>query len=391
MNWPKWWQDLGDSPLVQREFYGNALPEWSLAALAFVAALFALRLAAAVARKRAETLAQRRNSDLARAVVGLASATKWWFMLIVSFYLGSLLLDFPREKTMRFIESVVVTAALLQAAVWSDVLITLFLERYMQRRLATDAASVTMMSALGFLGRMAAWTLTILLIVENLGVEVSALVAGLGVGGVAVALAAQNVLGDLFASLSIVLDKPFILGDFIAVGDFLGSVEHIGLKTTRLRSLSGEQLVFSNNDLLQGRIRNYKRMYERRVQFSLGVDYDTPHDKLAAIGGMIREAVVAQRSTRFDRAHFQSFGDSALMFEAVYYVLSPDYNLYMDIQQAINLALVRRFADEGVRFALPARRLYIHQADGVRASDGRGADFCGGFPAVRRLPDGKRE
>ena len=201
----------------------------------------------------------------------------------------------------EFMKSAAIIALLVQAAVWADVLITLFIERYMQRRMESDAASVTMMSALGFLGRMATWILATLLILENLGVEVSALVAGLGVGGVAVALAAQNVLGDLFASLSIVLDKPFILGDFIAVGDFLGSVEHIGLKTTRLRSLSGEQLVFSNNDLLQGRIRNYKRMYERRIQFSLGVEYSTPADQVAAIPGMIREAIVDQGKTRFDR------------------------------------------------------------------------------------------
>lgn len=362
MDWQQWRQKVADSALLEWEFYGNALPAWLAAAATFIVALLMMRLAIGVVRRRAGALAERRDLHLAHAVAGFATATKWWFLLIVALYFGSLVIHFPHEKTTRFVESVAITALLLQIAVWADVLIALFLARYVQRRMATDAASVTTMSALGFLGRLAAWTLTVLLILQNVGVEVSALVAGLGIGGVAVALAAQNVLGDLFASLSIVLDKPFLLGDFIAVDDFLGSIEHIGLKTTRLRSLSGEQLVFSNADLLKGRIRNYKRMYERRIQFSFGVEYGTPADTLSAIPEMVREAIAAQDKTRFDRAHFKSFGDSALVFEVVYYVLSPDYNLYMDLQQSINLALVRRFAAERIEFAFPTQTLYVHKA-----------------------------
>ncbi|HQU41273.1 MAG TPA: mechanosensitive ion channel family protein [Pirellulales bacterium] len=362
MDLRNWWHDLASSDLLQRQFYGYPLPKMLLAAVVFGASLFLLRLAAGFIRRHASGLAERRGFDVAHAVAGVAAATKWWFVLIASFFLAALALDLPDARPSDFVKSVARTALLLQIAVWADVLIAVFIERYMHRRLETDAASVTMMSALGFLGRVAAWTVAVLLILENQDVQINSLVAGLGIGGVAVALAAQNVLGDLFASLSIVLDKPFILGDFIAVGDFLGSVEHIGLKTTRLRSLSGEQLVFSNADLLQGRIRNYKRMYERRIQFSLGVEYGTPPDKLAAMPGMIREAITAQERTRFDRAHFKSFGDSSLVFESVYYVLSPDYNLYMDIQQAINLALVRRFGAEGIEFAFPTQTLYVHKA-----------------------------
>jgi small-conductance mechanosensitive channel len=203
------------------------------------------------------------------------------------------------------------------------------------------------------LGRLALWSTVALLVLANLGIDVTAMVAGLGIGGIAVALAAQNILGDLFASASIVLDKPFVIGDFIIVGEDMGTVEHIGLKTTRVRSLSGEQLVFANNDLLKSRIRNFKRMNERRAAFGIGVTYQTPAEKLAAIPAMLREAVEAQSPTRFDRAHFKQYGDSALLFEVVYYVLSPDYNLYMDIQQAINLAVFRRFAEEQIEFAHP--------------------------------------
>jgi small-conductance mechanosensitive channel len=184
-------------------------------------------------------------------------------------------------------------------------------------------------------------------------------VAGLGIGGIAVALAIQNILGDLFASLSIALDKPFVIGDFIIVDQLLGTVEHIGLKTTRIRSLSGEQIVFSNADLLNSRIRNYKRMYERRVVFSIGVTYQTPYEKLASIGTTLKEIIESQPDVRFDRAHFREYADSSLNYEVVYYVKSPDYNRYMDIQQAINLEIYRRFQDGGIEFAYPTRTLYL--------------------------------
>jgi small-conductance mechanosensitive channel len=174
-----------------------------------------------------------------------------------------------------------------------------------------------------------------------------------------VALAIQNILGDLFASLSIVLDKPFVIGDFIIVGDLMGTVEKIGLKTTRVRSLSGEQLVFGNHDLLQSRIRNFKHLFERRILFSFGVIYQTPHDKLAAIPGMVREIIESLEDTRFDRAHFKEYGDFSLNFEVVYYVLKPDYNAYMDTQQAINLALYQRFQQAGIEFAYPTQTLFI--------------------------------
>lgn len=203
--------------------------------------------------------------------------------------------------------------------------------------------------------------LVVLVALDNVGVNVTALVAGLGIGGIAVALAAQNVLGDLFASLAIVLDRPFVLGDSIAVDTFQGTVESIGVKTTRLRSLSGEELVFSNSDLLKGPIRNYKRMTERRVLFNVGVAYDTPRETVARIPGMLREIVESQSPVRVDRAHFKSLGDSALVFEVVYFVLTPDYSRYMDIQQAVNLAILEQFAQQQIEIAYPTQRVLITQ------------------------------
>jgi len=166
-------------------------------------------------------------------------------------------------------------------------------------------------------------------------------------------------LSDLFASLSIIVDKPFVIGDFIVIGDLRGTVERIGLKTTRIRSLSGEQIVFSNSDLLSSRVRNYKRMYERRISFSIGVTYDTNPELLERIPKMIEKIVSSQPKVRFDRCHFKSFGDFALIFETVYYMLVPDYNAYMDTQQAINLSIAREFAEEGIEFAYPTQTIYL--------------------------------
>jgi small-conductance mechanosensitive channel len=202
---------------------------------------------------------------------------------------------------------------------------------------------------------LTAGSVLVLLALANLGVEVTPLITGLGIGGIAVALAAQSILGDLFGSLTILLDKPFLVGDFIIVGDQMGTIEKIGIKTTRVRALSGEQLVFSNTDLLSSRIRNFKRMYERRVVFSVGVVYETPVEKLQRIPEIIRQSILTQPQTRFDRAHFNTFGAYSLNFEAVYFVTTPDYNRYMDIQQAINLELVRRFGEEHIEFAYPTQ------------------------------------
>ncbi len=165
----------------------------------------------------------------------------------------------------------------------------------------------------------------------------------------------------MFASLAIALDKPFVIGDFIIIGDYMGTVERIGLKTTRIRSLSGEQIVFSNSDLLNSRVRNYKVMFERRVVFEFGIMYETPIEKVRQISQIVEDIIVTIEKTRFDRAHFATFGDSALEFEVVYYVLDPDYNLYMDLQQRINLELMERLAEKGIQFAYPAQRVYVEE------------------------------
>jgi len=344
--------------LLEYSWYGNTGLRWAIALVVTIVLWIVLRVARAVLHRRMEAWSGRWKNEWPKAVAALLSRTRFWFLAIESLYLGSLVLNLP-GKVRSITGSIAIVTLLIQAALWGNAILTFWLNRYVKRKVETDAAAVTTITAIGFLGRLVLWSLVLLLALANLGVDITALIAGLGVGGVAVALAAQNILGDLFASLSIVLDKPFVMDDFIIVDDYMGTVEHVGLKTTRVRSLSGEQLVFSNNDLLQSRIRNYKRMQERRVVFSLGVTYDTPYDKLAAIPAAIREIIESQEQTRFDRAHFKEYGDSSLKFEAVYYMLTADYNIYMDIQQAINLEIYRKFEQEGIEFAYPTRTLYV--------------------------------
>jgi small-conductance mechanosensitive channel len=197
------------------------------------------------------------------------------------------------------------------------------------------------------------WLVGIIFIFDNLGFNVTAVLTGLGVGGIAIALAAQTILGDIFNYFVIFFDRPFELGDFIIVDDKMGTVEFIGLKTTRIRSLQGEQIVFSNSNLTNSRINNYKRMKERRVVFTLRIVYKTTHDVLQQIPELLKNIIESRPMTRFDRAHFWKFETYSLDFEVVYYVLTADYNQFMDIQQQINLDIYREFEERNIRLALP--------------------------------------
>jgi len=205
------------------------------------------------------------------------------------------------------------------------------------------------------------WVIGIVFLIDNLGYDITTIVAGLGIGGIAIALAAQTILGDLFSYIVIFFDKPFRPGDFIVIDDKMGSVEYIGIKTTRIRTLGGEQLICSNTDLTNSRVHNFKRMQERRVVFSFGVEYDTSSEKLRKISGIVKEIITSKEDIRFDRAHFKSFGAYSLDFEVVYFVLSDDFNKYMDIQQDINLQLFELFEKEEIVFAFPTQTVLLQR------------------------------
>ena len=345
---------------LQTVFYENPIWLWFVALAIILFVGVALRILLRLLLRRLKRLAARTPGRLDDLLVELMDKTKPLFIVVASVYAGSLALTLP-DIAVTTLRVLFVVALLLQAGYWGNGLVAFWIRRTVRRRLDDDADSATSIAALGFVVKLAIWAVVILIALDNLGVDITALIAGLGIGGIAIALAVQSVLSDLFASLSIIVDKPFVIGDFIVVGDQMGNVERIGLKTTRVRSLSGEQIVFSNSDLLSSRVRNYKRMYERRIVFGFGVLYETPTDVVAAIPSMVREIVERQMNVRFDRCHFRSFGNSALDFETVYYVDVPDYNVYMDTQQAINLGIMRAFEVEGIEFAYPTQTLYVRR------------------------------
>ena len=331
---------------------------WFVVTLA-VALFFVLVAIRRQLRTRLATFARSSWMPWNGVLIEILGATRTWMLAGVSLLVASLNLEVP-EDTAQNVSRLVMAMLFLQLGLWGNRGVKFWLQQRTAARLAeADGAAVTSMAVLGFIVRLVLWSVIAILILDHLGFDVTALVASLGIGGIAVALAVQSILGDLFASLSIALDKPFVVGDFIIVGEVLGTVEYVGLKTTRIRSLSGEQIVMPNSDLLASRIRNYKRMQERRILFAFGVTYGTSAEKLERIPGIVREAIEAQAETRFDRAHFKGFGESSLDFEVVYHVLQADYNRFMDIQQVINLTLVRRLAAEEVDFAFPTRTLHI--------------------------------
>jgi small-conductance mechanosensitive channel len=278
----------------------------------------------------------------------------WIFFLLIRIFE-------THDSLIKFSQNLFIISVLMQLWIWGFHLIHHWKEDVLQRRLSTDASSAAAIGLLYTTIQSIFFISIILIGLSNLGIDIGALLAGLGVGGIAVALAAQNVLGDLLASLSIVLDKPFVLGDFIVVGNEKGTIEHIGLKTTRMRSISGEELIFSNKDLLESRIQNFKRMWKRRLVNNFGIVYATPIEQIEKIPLWIIEIISKYPELTLDRCNFINFGSSSLDFEYVIWMNSPDYNQYLEIQQKVNLDIMRKFKNENIEFAYKTQTLHITQ------------------------------
>ncbi len=267
-------------------------------------------------------------------------------------------------RTERFIEiatSLVVTYYVLRLV--SAVVLVLLKSMIRQRNQGEEM--IKQLGGLIMTINIIIWFLGFVFLLSNWGIEVTPLIAGLGIGGIAVALAAQNILGDLFNYFVIFFDRPFQAGDFIIVDDKLGTIEYVGIKTTHIRSLGGEQIIIGNSNLTNSRIHNYKRMVQRRVVFTIDVEYGTPLETLEKIPGILRSIVESKQSARFDRAHFAAYKEWSLRFEVVYYALSADYNIYMDIQQKINFDIYKAFKENNVKFAIPARSMFIKNEAGA--------------------------
>jgi len=350
---------------LENVYLENTLQNWLIAICILIVVFSVLKIIQRIAISRLSKLAASTDNQIDDLLVSTLKQTKFLILFVVSAYMASYAITL-KPSIMALWQKAVVLILILQGGLWASAGISFWLGRTIQKKMDQDSSSATTITFLGFVARLILWTIVLLLVLDNLGVNITGLVTGLGIGGIAVALAVQNILGDLFASLSIVLDKPFVIGDFIVVDTLSGTIEHIGLKTTRIRSLGGEQLIFSNNDLLKSRIRNYKRMSERRIVFSFGVVYQTSLKKLKAIKEIVRNIIEKEEETRYDRVHFKEYGDSALNFEVVYFIKQPDYNIYMNVQEAINLELFRRFQEEGIEFAYPTQTLYIQRENAIR-------------------------
>lgn len=357
--------------LVRDEVQGNSPEQLLIALLVAIGVAAALLLLNKLLSSGLRRLARRTALKWDDILADVLLSTSKLLILLAGLYVGMQFVGLT-PRTARLADHIAVAALWLQVGLWGNRAIRNGFRQYWLRNSATGSVA-TAASALTFLARLAWWALVVLLLLDHLGFNITTLITSLGIGGVAVALAVQNILGDIFASLSIALDKPFLVGEAISVDAFSGVVEQVGMKTTRLRATTGEELIFSNADLLKSRIRNHQRMTERCVQINFGVAHNTPAEVLAALPAEVREIVTQQQPVRFDRAHFKAISATSLDFEVVYFVLDPGYIVYMNIQQAINLDLVRHFEQRGIRLAMPSQTVYFGDA---RAHDNQGLRYA---------------
>jgi small-conductance mechanosensitive channel len=345
----KWWRAVTiDDLIFKTKFYHNSLIEWGLW-LGLVTLLYTI-LKYLLHGRLSSYLSARLSF-----VRELINKTYSWVALALALRIATLVLHLDGPIYI-FTERLLIVALIFQAAVWLGDIVAIFIRRAFTGKRG-DSSSTAMVGLIITISQFAIWIIGLLTTLDSFGVNITALIAGLGIGGVAVALAVQNILGDFLSSISIVLDKPFEVGDFIIVNDVQGTVEQVGLKTTRIRSLSGEELIVPNSDLLSGRIRNFKRMQERRVAFKFGISYETSSEQLKEISDLIKTIIEKQSPVRFERAHFSNLGESSLDYEAVYWVLNSDYNNFMNIHQSILLELKTSIESMKVAFAYPTRVL----------------------------------
>ena len=346
---------------AQRVLVSNPLMDWLLAGIVAVAVwsiLWGLRQFI-TSRFRKHPAAHLR---LIRLIAHLIENTQQFLFVAVALYAAQASLTLP-DKLRHGVSKIVLMLTLLQVGLWAGRSVRFYLETKQLER-GADQVFAGSLDIINFVARLLIWSLVILVALENLGVNITALLAGLGVGGVAVALALQNVLGDLFASLSIALDKPFVIGDSLTIDAYVGKVEHIGIKSTRLRSESGEQIILSNADILKSRVRNYGRAQEQRALALIRVAYETPSEKLHEIPKVLESIVREQANVRFERCHLTTLGTSALHFELAYFVQQPSVNPLLDVQQTVNFRVIEEFRRLGIEFDYSTQRVFLMQQGG---------------------------
>jgi small-conductance mechanosensitive channel len=339
------------------EFLDNRVTDYLMALAVLLIGIIGIKILQTIIIKRLRRWARKTASDLDDALLGLLERGAMPLLYLGTFYVAvSNLILHPALK--QAIDALLLIAATIISVHLLVSLVENLLHLYWLTRKGTTNLK-PIINALMPAIRTAAWAMGVVFVLDNLGFNVSAVLAGLGIGGVALALASQGILEDMFSYFAILLDRPFELGDLIVVGDFTGTIERVGIKTTRLESLSGEEIIMANKDLTSSRIRNFRRMERRRVVFKFGVTYETPLTELQAIPGIVKTIIDSVENALFDRAHFYDYGDFSLNFEVIYYVSGNDYKRYMDIQQEINLKLKQELERRGVEFAYPTQVTYL--------------------------------
>lgn len=339
-------------------FWGNSVVEYIVAVCIFVALTLVFKWTQWLVLRSLEGMTERTRNEIDDAVVTVVETVKPPFYTYVAFYIALQFLEI--EGLSEKIVNVILVAWLVYQAVLA---LQIFIEFYVKRRMSRteDKRTQSVMHIIHSLSSVVLWTLGALFVLSNFGVDVSSLFVGLGISGIAVALAAQNILGDVFSSLAIYFDKPFVPGDFIEVGKQKGKVLQIGIKTTRIKSLSGEEIIIPNKELTSTAVNNFGRMQKRRVLFEVGVAYETPTEKLKKIPSLIKGIIEGQEQVKFDRVHFSELADSSLKFEVVYHVKTKEYEAYMDTQHAVLLGIKEAFEKEGIEMAYPTRTVYMKQ------------------------------
>lgn len=342
-------------------FLNNSIRDWTIALGIILISWLAILILKTVVLKRIKKVVARTTTTIDDFLISVIEASIVPLLFVLAFYFGLQYLVFPGRvtKVLHIAVMVVITFYLLRS-------VTSFMGYLFREALARQEKNEMrerQSKGILFIVQAVIWLGGFIFLIDNLGYDITTLVAGLGIGGIAVALAAQTILGDLFSYFVIFFDKPFEIGDFIVVDDKMGTIESIGVKTTRLRALSGEQLICSNTFLTNSRVHNFRRLQERRAIFTFGVAYQTPVELLERIPEMIKDIINSIPETRFDRAHWKNFGDSSLNFEVIYFVMKPEMALFMDIQQQVNLKLYRVFQQHNIEFAFPSRTIYLHNVD----------------------------
>ncbi len=352
-------RSLAGAEVWNQPLLGNTVGDFVLALGAFFIFLVVFKVFQVVILNRLTALAKKTATDIDDTLIRIVRSIRPSFYIFIALYAALYFLALS-DTARSILDALLIVWIVYQVVTAVQILIDYMVKKKLGEE--EDKAAENAVGILGLAAKVVLWTIALLLILSNLGINITSLVAGLGIGGLAVALALQNILSDLFSSFAIYFDKPFAPGDFIVVGDKVGVVEKIGIKTTRLRALQGEEIVISNQELTSAQVQNFKKMEERRVAFSFGVTYETPVALLKQIPALVESIVSAEKDVRFDRAHFNRFDDSALSYDIVYYVKSSEYMVYMDTQQAINLAILEQFEALGISMAYPTQTLYIQKS-----------------------------